>query len=133
MPFRRICGVEGGTGSNVMNLPAMADSGVMPLSGTQDVRLQGGRVVSRRSLPGGRAIVGGLLVAASAVGLFAAYSGSRSAPSAAYVTVTRDIVSGEILQRSDLTRVAIDLPSGQRAVSFTDLERLIGTVALGRM
>jgi Flp pilus assembly protein CpaB len=87
----------------------------------------------RRSLPGSRAVVGGFLVAASAVGIFAAYTGSTNGPASSYVTVARDIRPGEVLAAGDLRLVPIDLPARQRAVAFTDRGRLVGTVALARM
>jgi Flp pilus assembly protein CpaB len=79
----------------------------------------------RRTLPGSRAVVGGLLVTASAVGLFAAWSSSSSGPSDAYVVVTHDIAPGQRFQPGDLELVRIDLPSGQRSHSFTDRGKLV--------
>jgi Flp pilus assembly protein CpaB len=90
-------------------------------------------LVKRRSLPGGRAVLGGLLVSASAVGLFAAYDASHAAPATTYVVAARDLRPGQVLTAADLEVVPIDLPAAQRAVSFTDRRRLVGTVALGRM
>lgn len=75
-------------------------------------------------------MVGGLLVAASAVGVVAAYQGAASPPGTSYVTVTRDVAAGEALTAADLRLVPIDLPSAQRRVSFTDDGALAGTVAL---
>ena len=90
-------------------------------------------MVRRRSLPGGRAVVGGLLVTASAVGLFAAYGAAGDAPDERYVTVTHDVLAGHVLTPADLRLVPIDLPGAQRSVSFTDVGALVGTVATGRM
>ena len=87
----------------------------------------------RRRLPSNRAVVGGFLVAASAVGLFAAYGAAGDAPGTRYVVVIGDVQPGETLDAGDLALVAIDLPAAQRAVSFTDTGRLVGTVALARM
>jgi Flp pilus assembly protein CpaB len=111
----------------------MVDRGTV-MEPTFETRANGARHGSRRRpLPGGRAVVGGFLVAASAVGIFAAYAGSTKGPSSSYVTVARDIRPGEVLAAGDLRLVPIDLPAGQRAVSFTDQRRLVGTVALARM
>lgn len=90
-------------------------------------------VAPRRSLPGTRSAVGALLVTASAVGLFAAYDAARRGPAASYVVLAADIRPGQVLRPSDLALVAIDLPAAQRAVSFTEPGRLVGTVSLGRM
>ncbi|MCU1374577.1 MAG: hypothetical protein JWO68_1863 [Actinomycetia bacterium] len=74
----------------------------------------------RRTLPGSRAVVGGLLVTASAVGLFAAYGASTSGPSDAYVVAVREIVPGQRFTAHDLKLVRMDLPAGQRRTAFTD-------------
>lgn len=78
-------------------------------------------------------MVGGLLVAASAVGVFSAYGASTSGPSDHYVVLTRDLVPGEIIEPDALALAAIDLPAGQRRVSFTDPGILAGTVTLAAM
>jgi len=89
------------------------------------------RTVSRRrSLPGGRAVVGGFLVAASAVGVFAAWQASTTGPSAAYVVVVDDVAPGDTIDAADLDVVAVDLPASQRRVSFTDPDALVGATAL---
>ena len=84
----------------------------------------------RRTLPGGRAVVGGFLVAASATGVFAAWSASTDGPAASYVVVTGDVAPGERIDRGDLALVAIDLPAAQRRHAFTDLRVLVGATAL---
>jgi Flp pilus assembly protein CpaB len=112
----------------------MVDVGIALAASHNGAPPGGARPVGRRKqLPGGRAVVGGLLVAASAVGLFAAYTGATAGPSSAYVTVAHDIRPGAILRTADLRLVRIELPAAQRAVSFTDRRRLVGTVALARM
>jgi Flp pilus assembly protein CpaB len=90
-------------------------------------------VLRRRSLPGGRAVVGGLLVAASAVGLFAAYRAAEGGPIERYVTLATEVNPGHVLVPSDLALVPIDLPAAQRGVAFTDPRLLIGKVAVARM
>jgi flagella basal body P-ring formation protein FlgA len=86
-------------------------------------------VARRRSLPGGRAVLGGFLVAASATGVFAAWSASTTGPTASYVVVTSDVAPGERIERSDLAVVAVDLPSEQRRLAFTDVDVLVGAPA----
>lgn len=80
--------------------------------------------------PAGRAAAGGLLVAASAVGLLAAYEGVEAGPTGRYVAVRADVAAGQRLLRSDLTLVRVDLPSPQRRVAFTDRRILAGAVTL---
>jgi Flp pilus assembly protein CpaB len=77
--------------------------------------------------------VGGLLVTASAVGLFAAYGKANAGPSDRYVAVAAEMSPGHVIQPGDLTLVAIDLPTAQRRVSFTNPRLLVGTVAVARM
>ena len=91
------------------------------------------RLGRRRTLPGSRAVVGGLLVTASAVGLFAAYGASQDGPAVSYVVVADDIPVGHVFRAADLEVVPIDLPDGQRAVSFTDPGELVGTIAMSRL
>lgn len=90
-------------------------------------------VVRRRTLPGGRAVVGGFLVAASAAGIFAAWSATTSGPTARYVVVTADVAPGDVIDAGDLSLVAVDLPPSQRRVSFTDLDTIVGATALAAL
>jgi flagella basal body P-ring formation protein FlgA len=87
----------------------------------------------RQSLPGGRAVVGGLLVAAAAVGTYAAHGAAVATPGTRYVVAAHDVAPGRALVAGDLTTVAIDLPGGTRAVSFTDARPLDGAVTLGAL
>lgn len=88
-------------------------------------------VQRRRSLPGGRAVVGGFLVTASAVGVFAAYTAADSGPSASYAVVRGDVAAGDRLASQDLALVPLELPVAQRQLVFTEVEGLIGATALG--
>jgi Flp pilus assembly protein CpaB len=112
----------------------MSDLATMPAPATNGHGHGGGSaprtVARRRSLPGGRAVLGGFLVAASATGVFAAWSASTHGPSASYVVVTNDVAPGERIERSDLALVSVDLPSAQRRLAFTDLGVLVGATAL---
>lgn len=106
----------------------MTDLATMPAPTTNGSQP---RVVTRRrALPGGRAVIGGFLVAASAGGMFAAWSASSTGPSHSYVVVTGDVSAGDVLERGDLALVALDLPSAQRRVAFDDLDVLVGATAL---
>ena len=84
----------------------------------------------RRSLPGGRAVIGGFLVAASAAGVFASWQASNGSPSTRFVVVRDDIAPGDTIGAGDLTLVAIDLPDAQRRVAFTDVDVLLGATAI---
>lgn len=87
----------------------------------------------RRGLPGGRAVVGGFLVAVAAVGTFAAYTGATAEPGTRYVVAARDLPVGTRLQAADLTTVALDLPEAQadRAVPEERSDELVDLVTLG--
>ncbi len=85
-----------------------------------------GPVVSRSSLGGSRALVGGLLVAASAVGLFAAYAGVGGEPDRSYVVAGHDLGAGARLGPGDLAVVPMDLPDGVAGRSFSSPEALAG-------
>lgn len=87
-------------------------------------------VTRRRALPGGRAVLGGFLVAASATGVFAAWTSASQGPTTRYAVVTADVAPGERIERADLALVTIELPDAQRRLAFTDLEVLVGSTAL---
>ncbi|HEX9765449.1 MAG TPA: SAF domain-containing protein [Nitriliruptorales bacterium] len=92
----------------------------------------GRRVVPRRGLPGGRAVIGAFLVAAAAVGTFAAYVQATAAPDTRYVVASRDVAPGTELSAADLSLIAMDLPEAvaARAVPEDLAEDLIGTVTV---
>jgi Flp pilus assembly protein CpaB len=90
-------------------------------------------VARRRALPGGRAVVGGFLVAASAVGVFAAWTSAARGPSTSYVVATADIAPGARIERGDLALVPLELPAEQRRLAYTDLDLLVGATALSAL
>ncbi|TML58120.1 MAG: hypothetical protein E6G17_12765, partial [Actinobacteria bacterium] len=74
-----------------------------------------GRAVRRRrSLPSGRALVGGLLVAIAAVGVFGAWLSATAAPTSSYVVARHDIAPGHRVTRADLALVRLHLPPSLR-------------------
>jgi Flp pilus assembly protein CpaB len=83
-----------------------------------------------RSLPGGRAVLGALLVATSVVAMFVAYSQAADGPDTSYVVAARAIQAGDPLSTDDLTRTPIDLPDRLRGRTFTDPASLVGATAL---
>lgn len=88
------------------------------------------RVQRRRGLPSGRAVVGGFLVAAGAVGIFTAYQGASAANERTYVTAGRDIAAGEHLGAGDLAVVALDLPEELARLAVSSRDALVGTTTL---
>ncbi|MGH9164881.1 MAG: hypothetical protein ACRDZW_05120 [Acidimicrobiales bacterium] len=91
----------------------------------------GRRLRRRRALPGGRAVVGGFLVAASAVGVFAAYLGATADHESDYLVAGRELVAGDRIARSDLRRLRADLPADLKRRVFSDGAVLVGAVVLG--
>jgi predicted secreted protein len=84
----------------------------------------------RRGVPGGRAVLGGLLVAAAVVGLFYASTRTQAPPRQSYVVARHAIAPGTRLGRDDLGRVAIDLPPAVAARAFRDPGTVVGATAI---
>lgn len=89
------------------------------------------RIVAHRGLPGGRAVVGGLLVAVAAVGTFAATSGAGRGPEGRVVVTARDVAPGRVLTEADLELAAVDLPPSFDGRVFTAPEQVVGAVTVG--
>ena len=87
----------------------------------------------RRTLPGSRAVVGGLLVAVAAVGTYAVATGAGGDAGTAYLAAAQDLPAGHRIERTDLGTVDADLPLATRARVFTDPDSLVGSVTLGPM
>lgn len=85
----------------------------------------------RAALPGTRAVVGGLLVAVAMVATWWAASGGARQPEGRYVVAARSIGPGQRLEPDDVRVAALDLPGPLRAASITDVDRIVGSVALG--
>ena len=93
---------------------------------TEDPSRPARTVRRRRGLPGSRAVVGGLLVASAAVGLFAAASSTSAGPAGSYVVARHDLAPGTRLQAGDLELAPMDLASGPRARAFESPQPLVG-------
>lgn len=87
-------------------------------------------IAARPGLPGGRAILGGLLIAVAAIGVFLAYAGASSGPSHSFVVADRDLDAGEVISAADLQRVRGELPDSARAGTFATVDEVAGRVAL---
>jgi hypothetical protein len=95
------------------------------------------RIGPVRGLPGGRAVVGALLVAAAAVVTFAAYLDATAAPTVRYVVATAPVEPGtrfgslaEVGER--FGTIAMDLPPevAVGVVLGTEVEQLVGQIVL---
>ena len=75
------------------------------------VGTRAGHVIRRRrTLPGGRAVVGAFLIALAAVLVFWSYGRATQTPHQLYVVATHDLRPGDRISPGDLTVVALDLP-----------------------
>lgn len=119
----------------------MADAPTLSRPPSADDQAGGRTIRPRRSLPGGRAVIGAFLVIVAAVGTFGAYLQATAAPETAYMVATRTFQIGHVIEQSDLVgngagfrAVPIDLPEAQaqRAVTgaAADAELLLGTVVV---
>lgn len=85
---------------------------------------------ARRARPGGRAAIGGLLVAVAMVGAFALVTGADGRPSGQAVVVRASIPAGARLSAEQLRLEAVALPDRTAAQAFTSIAELEGAVAL---
>jgi Flp pilus assembly protein CpaB len=86
--------------------------------------------VDRRlaTLPTGRAVVGGLLVAVAALGLFTAWSQANRHHTTRYLVAARDLPAGTVLSADLLATVEADVKGAPADRLFADPARLIGRV-----
>ncbi|TVR30278.1 MAG: hypothetical protein EA388_14650 [Nitriliruptor sp.] len=97
----------------------------------------GRRIRRQRGLPGGRAVVGALLVSASAVAVFAAYLNATSEPATRYVVADGAIPPGTMIEDRQtalelFSAAPIDLlpPVDQRVFLVEELDALVGQVVI---
>lgn len=93
------------------------------------------RVRRARALPGGRAVVGALLVTAAAVATFAAYLNATAEPTTAYLVAIEAVEPGTRFSNGDDLRevfgsvtVELGAPLSERAILVEELDSLIGRV-----
>ncbi len=85
----------------------------------------------RRALPGGRAVVGALLMTVAGVGVFAGYTDATADKRVPYVVARSDLTIGQRISRSSLAHVPMDLPDVVRTRSFRNPADLTGAVVVG--
>lgn len=103
---------------------AAGSAGTAGTSGSTDGRPQRG--IARSMLPNGRAVLGGFLIAASAVGLFAAYQQANAAPITRFVVATEPLTPGQVIERSDLGLAPAELPPEMAGALTDDWQSLLG-------
>ena len=74
--------------------------------------------------------MGGLLVAASAVGLFSLSTGAQSGPRQSYVVARHAVAPGARLTEADLARLPADLPPQLERHAFRDIRTLVGATVV---
>jgi Flp pilus assembly protein CpaB len=114
----------------VMTRPAAEGTGA-PAPGPPPTRPPRRRIERARGLPGGRAVVGGLLVALAGLGTLVAWRQAAGAPDHAYAVATRSIAPGEVLTDADVRFEPIDLPGGVGGAALGAGDEVAGRVALG--
>ena len=82
----------------------------------------------QRGLPGGRAVLGGVLMAVAVVGVFVAYQRAEGDEGDPVVVADRALRLGEVVEASDLRVVHGEMPGDTAA--FSDIDLLVGRVAL---
>lgn len=93
------------------------------------------RGLDRTMLPNGRAVLGGFLIAASGVGLFAAYQQAHAAPVNKFVVATHPLAPGDVIERADLGLAPAELPPEMAGQLTDDWRSLVGketTAAVGK-
>jgi Flp pilus assembly protein CpaB len=91
------------------------------------------RVVGRRrALPSARAVVGGVLMGAAALVVFAGVmDATRGGATRDFAVAARPLPAGSLIQPDDLSMSAMHLPPGAAGSAFADPARLVGrTVAV---
>lgn len=89
------------------------------------------RKVRSWTAPPRRAVLGGLLIAAAALGVFSAHHGASATPTDRFIVAIHDIPAGATIDSGDLGSIAIDLPDGIAAIRAEDVDRVTGRVASG--
>jgi hypothetical protein len=84
----------------------------------------------RRSLPGPRAVLGGLLVTVAALGTFLAAGGGSGEDGDHWVVATRAVDQGERLTTGDLAVEPLTLSEGVADQAFATVDELLGAVTL---
>lgn len=108
-------------------MPPSGPAGDAPAGGHDPIRL----ITRRRSLPSGRAVAGGLLVAVAALGAYLTATSGGGQPTTRYVVAREAIAPGQALSEADVELVALDLPPAQARGALRDAAAVDAAVALG--
>ena len=107
----------------------MTDTATVSAAPVREASNGNGRTIRKRvTLPAGRAVVGGFLVALAATIVFAAYTGATSEPQQRVVVARRALAPGVHLTAADLTLAPMQVPS---SVGFRSVRPLLGATVVG--
>ncbi len=84
----------------------------------------------RSSMPNGRAVIGGLLIAVSGIGLVVAYESANQPPGTKWLVARRPVPAGSPITTEDLGYATLGLIDEVSAHSFNAPSQLIGRIAL---
>jgi Flp pilus assembly protein CpaB len=117
----------------VVSIERRPGTGIGDEARAEAARADGSRPLRRhRPLPGGRAVVGGFLVTAAAVGLFAAYTGATTQRGVAYVVARQTLTVGQRITPDDITTAPMALSATLGgSLAFRDPGRLVGALVVG--
>jgi hypothetical protein len=114
--------------TSTIGVPVSAPPGAGPAADEREAPI---RSLGRRtSLPGGRAVIGGLLVTLAAVGTFVAYALATAAPKQTYLVARDEIAGGRRLTAADVVAVAADVPPDIADRLFSSPSDIDGAFAL---
>lgn len=88
------------------------------------------QVARPAGVPGGRAVLGGVLVALAGVGTFMAWSRAAAPPHESYAVADRDLRPGDPLAADAVRFVPMDLPAAVAEAAFRDGASLEGRVTV---
>lgn len=125
-------------GRNVADVGTTTAAGSSQQSGNEG---RGTRRIRRsRGLPGGRAVVGALLVTAAAVAIFAAYLNATADPTTSYLVAIETIEPGtrfesfeDVSAAFGSVTVELTSPLDERAIPVSEIESLVGRVLVSPM
>lgn len=88
------------------------------------------KILPRRGLPTGRAVVGALLVAGAAVAAFVLATSGATVPDTNYLVVARPVAAGTTLRLDDVTAEALELTPVVSGAALTGTAGIEGATAL---
>jgi hypothetical protein len=121
----------------VADVTSMTERASGPARGLPDPDASARRIRPPRRLPGGRAVVGALLVTAAAVATFAAYLDATSPPTGRYVVATATIEPGtrlgslgEVGERFGTVALELSSEVAARAIPASGVDALVGQIVV---